>query len=118
MSHSVLTYQSAHARKCEIFDRNRQDRKWLNVDILSLMVAGENKTKENSRTLYSLLDPLKRFSSYYCASETNPVFLLTLSQTRSDINRVLISASSATQALCLFSGVRSVVNLSDALLLF
>lgn len=90
-------------RKCEIFSRNRQaetGNACLNVDILSLMVANEQKKHRMQEC--SLLDSPKEHEdifSYYCAKETNPVFLLTLSQIHSDINSVLISGISATQAL-------------------
>lgn len=62
----------------------------------------KQKKVHNARTLYSLLDSSEEHEdifSYYSANETNPVFLLAFSQTHSDLNSVLISSISATQAL-------------------
>lgn len=91
MSLSVLTYccVCVCVRKCEIFSRNRQaetGNACLNMDILSLMVANEQKKKHHMQEC-SLLNSPKQHEdifSNYCANETNPVFLLTLSQTHSD----------------------------------
>lgn len=97
MSLSVLTYccVCVCVRKCEIFSRNRQaetGNACLNMDILSLMVANEQKKKHHMQEC-SLLNSPKQH-------EDNMKSFFSLSHKHIQIiNSVLISGISATQAL-------------------